>query len=172
MNKKRIIIGSIVVLLLSTIFHSVYDKFPSTITALFFPVNESIWEHNKMILLAFFTWSILESIFSKPDRSVFYQNLITLIICIILLDLTFTPFYLYVLNAKDNIIITIIWYAISIVLSFIIGEKFFTISPSKSIETNSLIAFGLISIIFIILTYNPLKLPIFYDYQNKIYGLK
>lgn len=171
MNKKRIIIGTILVTIFSVLFHSVYDKFPNIFTSLLFPVNESIWEHNKMILLAFFVWTIIERIFNKGSGGVIFKDLMQVIFCIIILDITFTPFYLYVLNTQDNLVITIIWYVISIILSFIVGDKYFNKSDNKTVELNSLIIFLLLGICFAILTYNPLKLPIFYDYQSQSYGI-
>lgn len=170
MNKKRIIIGTITILILSFLFHSVYDKYPSSITSLFFPVNESIWEHNKMILLSFFAWSIVEKIVFRTGKSTFLMNLISTLICIIILDVTFTPVYLYLLNTKENLLITLVFYAISIILGLILSEKFI-IEYDRRIETYSLFGFIIISIIFMILTYYPPKLAIFYDYSAHYYGI-
>lgn len=165
MNFKRIIFGSVIILLLSTLFHSVYDKFPSTLTSLFFPVNESIWEHNKMILLAYFVYAIFLKVIFKKDRSYIYLSLIECISCIVILDVTFTPVYLYVLNTQDNIVVTIIFYIISIILSFIIGEKFL-MPENKKLELGALVGFVIISIVFMILTYHPLDLAIFKDFSK------
>lgn len=169
MNKKRIIISTIVILLLSTLFHSVYDKFPNAITLLFFPVNESIWEHNKMILLSYFILALIEKVFIYKDKNVFFTSLIEAIICIILLDLTFTPIYLYVLKTKDNLVLTLIIFAISIFISFIVGEKLLKNTDKK--ETPALLGFALVSSILILTTFYPPHLSIFYDYREKVYGI-
>ena len=47
--KNLKILGVILAFFLSFIFHSVYDLFPNFITSIFFPVNESIFEHMKII---------------------------------------------------------------------------------------------------------------------------
>ena len=55
MKTKKILLGTLLVLILSALYHDIYELFPNTITSFFFPIDESIWEHNKMILLAFIT---------------------------------------------------------------------------------------------------------------------
>lgn len=170
MNKKRILIGTLVILGLSFLFHSVYDKFPSTITSLLFPVNESIWEHNKMITLAFLVWTILEKIFHKSGKSTIFINLISLILCILILNTSFGIVYFYILKKKENLIITIIMYAISIILSFLLGERFLIEENTKT-ETIGTVGFIFLFIMLGVLTYKPLELPLFYDYKHEAYGI-
>ena len=49
---KSKVISTITIFALCFVFHFVYDALPSPITAIFFPVNESIWEHIKMLFSA------------------------------------------------------------------------------------------------------------------------
>lgn len=169
MNKKRIVVSTIAILFLSTLFHSVYDNFPNIITSLFFPVNESIWEHNKMIFLSYFILALLEKLFIYKNKNVLFTSFIEMIICIILIDLTFTPIYLFILKTKDNLFLTLLIYAISILISFIFGDKLVKYINSKDLL--ALIGFALVSMILIFTTYYPPKLPIFYDYREKAYGI-
>ena len=55
LKKKYVIISSIILFGLGFIYHGVYDMVPSIITSIFFPVNESVFEHNKMILTSYIT---------------------------------------------------------------------------------------------------------------------
>ena len=60
MNLKVIKILSVFgIFLLSFITHNGYDIFPNTLTSFFFPVNESIFEHMKMIYTDYIIWSII-----------------------------------------------------------------------------------------------------------------
>lgn len=170
MNKKRIVIGTISILILSTIFHNIYKLFPNFLTSILSPVNESIWEHNKMIFSSFLIWSISEKMISKNGKSICFLNFMTAIICILLLDSIFTPVYFFILNKKDSLIITLIIYTISIIASFIIGEKFL-VEHNKKIEKFSILLYLSTYIIFGILTYYPLKIPIFYDFRANFYGI-
>ena len=40
--------------------HFLYNWFPNSLFSIFFPVNESIWEHMKMMTSSILIWSILE----------------------------------------------------------------------------------------------------------------
>lgn len=46
---KRLLFAFVIATLAGTCLHFVYDSFPNAVTALFSPVNESIWEHLKLI---------------------------------------------------------------------------------------------------------------------------
>lgn len=54
-NKKKLAIsiaaGAVLSLPLAMGVHYIYDIWPNLFTSLFFPVNESIWEHNKLFVL-------------------------------------------------------------------------------------------------------------------------
>ena len=62
---KKILINSLFIFVISSIFHFVYNIFPNNITALFFPVNESIWEHYKLL----YTSAILFSYLNMGSKS-------------------------------------------------------------------------------------------------------
>lgn len=79
--KKWKVISCIGIFLLSALLHFIYDWFPSFFTSLFFPVNESIWEHNKIIIGSFLIWGILEKIYYKKEKMSFLQNVFLLFIC-------------------------------------------------------------------------------------------
>ena len=66
--KKIKIINVVFLFLLSFLWHFVYDWFPNNIFALFFPVNESIWEHMKIIYYCLFMGSILEFVLCKKNN--------------------------------------------------------------------------------------------------------
>ena len=61
MNLKKVkIINVFAVFLLSFLAHNIYKWFPNTITSIFFPVNESIFEHMKIISTCFLFYGIFE----------------------------------------------------------------------------------------------------------------
>ena len=97
MKTKKILLGTLVVLILSALYHDIYELFPNTITSFFFPIDESIWEHNKMILLAFITWAILEKISIKSSKNSLFKNLVACVTTIILVLTIFTPVFLFLL---------------------------------------------------------------------------
>lgn len=58
-GKKRLIFAWIVTTLLGGALHFLYSWCPNPVTALFSPVNESIWEHVKVILWPYLTAALL-----------------------------------------------------------------------------------------------------------------
>lgn len=168
--KKRIIIDAIIVTLLSALLHGIYEMWPNVLTSILFPVNESIWEHGKLILIAFLLLYPINKLIFKETKNGLYSNVVTGIICIVLTYLIFTPIFLYILKTNDNMVVTIGIYVICIILSLIIREKFIR-SPFENAYILGLVFAICALIIFGILTYNPIKKPIFYDYKNKVYGI-
>jgi len=164
------IISAIAILAISALIHSVYKLIPNNFTALFFSVNESIWEHNKMIFLAFLIWSIIEFIKFKK-KNVFFNGFISALICSIFVMLIFTPIYLYILNTKDNIFITIFIYFIAIIISQFVSYKIFNKNEENYKAYLSIFLWLLVFIINAFLTFNPINKPIFYDYNKEVYGI-
>ena len=61
MNLKKVkIIAVIGIFILTFIFHFAYEFIPCTLTAIFFPVNESIWEHQKLIFTSVIFYGIID----------------------------------------------------------------------------------------------------------------
>ena len=75
MDKKYIIyeaVGFIVTSLAAAGLHFLYAALPCTLTALISPVNESVWEHVKIVFYPFLMWSIIELIVLHPaDKRAF-----------------------------------------------------------------------------------------------------
>jgi len=166
------IISSFIILILSSLIHFVYDIFPNNLTALFFNVNESIWEHNKMITLAFFIFMIIEVIkFKKSNKNVIFNNIISCLSCILFVLLIFTPIYFYILKKKESFIITIIIYYIAILFSQFISYKLYEFNYNYKLNYISIILWLILFITNAYLTFKPLKLPIFYDYSKNGYGI-
>lgn len=168
---KRIIFNTLTVIGLSFILHSVYNYFPSFLTSLFFPVNESIWEHNKLILISYTLSIVPQLIFFKENKNIITRTFIASLICILFVNITLTPIYLYILKTNDNFIVTITIYVISTILSFILSSKLLKKELPRKVEILSILGIVLTYIILMYLTYYPLKLPIFYDYRIDVYGI-
>ena len=169
--KKKIVVSTIGIFILSFIFHNMYKWIPSMITSILFPVNESIWEHGKMIIMSFLSLAIIERFILKDYTDVFKSNFIAGIICIVLTYALFSPVFFFILKTKDNIFVTMIIYLICVLISIFIKEKYLRKERNIKIEFISLFAFATIIITYALLSYNPIKLPIFYDYNKEIYGI-
>lgn len=68
--KKRFVIAFVAAALLGTVMHFVYGWFPHPLVGLIAPVNESVWEHLKLLFWPFLLAAIaLSAGAEKPVRS-------------------------------------------------------------------------------------------------------
>lgn len=172
--KKLKIIGIVFIFLISFITHNIYDMFPNFITSLFFPVNESIFEHMKMINISYIIWIIIELILIRKNNIKTLNFKSSSIVSLILNIVIFLIIYLPIYNLFGyNTIITISLYLLSIIIAQIISFK---VLDSKKeyyfLNKYSYILILIITLSFIYLTYYPLDNYIFIDKVNKKLGLK
>ena len=69
LNFKNIIINTVLIFIICSIFHFIYNLIPSFVTAIFFPVNESIWEHLKLIFTSTIFYTLISNIFYKDKNT-------------------------------------------------------------------------------------------------------
>lgn len=165
------IISAFLVFLTSSLLHFIYVWFPNTFTSLLFPVNESIWEHNKIIIGSFLIWAIIEKIYFKKSKNTLYAGLISGLACCFIVMLIFTPVFYLILKTNDNIIVTFIIFFIAISISEVINYFLLQQVANPKLEKIAIIGFIIVIALNAYLTYNPLDLGIFYDYGKKVYGL-
>lgn len=170
--KKSRIISTIGIFLLCFLFHFIYDWIASTITAIFFPVNESIWEHMKLLFSAVIFYGIIDYIILQKFK-IKYNNFFT---SLFISALTIIPIYLIMFlpiyyKIGENMVITIGIMLIAIIISQIISYK---ILKGKNFDKLNIISLMLIIISYIVfayLTYNPIKAELFFDTKEEKYGI-
>lgn len=173
MNLKKIkIIAVIGIFILSFLVHFAYDLFPNTIFSFFFPVNESIWEHMKILFTAPLIYGIIDYIIINKNKikinnfafSLYFTSFINIPIYLVV----YLPIYkLLGENIFISITIMLLVYSLSEYLSYrILQDKKYKVLNKLTIPIITIVYLG-----FIYLTYNPPHTYIFYDTQNKIYGI-
>lgn len=170
--KKTKILMIIITFLISFPIHFIYDKYPSFITSILFPVNESIWEHMKIFSTSILLSSIIEYIIYK-NNNIKYNNFILGIPITIIFGIIFYLIIYLLINIfiPHNFIITIILMFITYIICQIISYK---IQNMKKIINQKEIGLTLLLIILIIfthLTYYPLNNSIFIDPITKKYSI-
>lgn len=174
MNYKKITILSIfLVFIFSFIYHNIYVYFPNTLTSFLFPVNESIFEHLKLIYLSYISSAIIEYILinkNKLNKTNFKTSIIfSIVFNIIIFLIVYTIIYIHI---GYNTPITLITYFISITITKFLSYKILTSKNNYSYFNKYFyLILILIFIIFIFFTYNPPKNILFIDYQGKKLGL-
>lgn len=170
--KKIKIIGVFLIFILSFISHFMYEWFPNTLFSILFPVNESIWEHMKLIVTPVLIFSLIEYIVYRK-KNISYNNFILSYAISLILGIII---YLMIYLPIDYIFGHSMIFAISLLfLIFIVVEVIsYYIMNYRKIRYSNLIGIILIIIMYIVfgyLTYNPILNYLFYDTSKNIYGI-
>lgn len=167
MSLKKIITNSILIFILCSLFHYLYDKIPCFFTSIIAPVNESIWEHFKMIFTSSIIFSLISNFYYK-DNNLFIRGYLRGMLTIIILLIIYLPIRLIF---GEIMIVSLLILLVSIFLSELITSK---ISLKKHIKYLNIISVILILINYILftyLTYHPIKTFLFLDTKNNKYGI-
>lgn len=174
MNLKKIKILAIIgIFIISFGSHFIYDLLPNFITSIFFPVNESIFEHMKIIFTSILLYGPIDNMLLKKNNielnNFTFQLFFTSFISIPIYLIIYLPIRA-ILGEKIIISISIllITYIISQIISYYILRKK-TLPKLNKITIPAII---ITYIIFTILTYYPPKNFLFYDTQTKTYGIE
>lgn len=169
--KKIKIINIILFFVLSFLWHFMYDWFPNFLISIFFPVNESIWEHMKIIFGVIVFGSLISLILMNKfhiKHNNFYVEIITKAVLGVLFYLIiFIPLYKWL---GENMFISISLMLITYIYVEIIGYKILKLNE-MNINILPIILIFLCYILFFLLTYYPPHNFIFFDEIKLIYGI-
>ena len=171
LKKSRIIacIGSII---LSFIFHFAYEMLPNFLFSIFFPVNESVWEHMKILYSSIVFYGIIDYFLSKKYNvhyNNFFMNIFACAFSSVIIYLAiFLPLYYSIGESMFiSIGVMILTFIIVYVLSYFILR-----SQDIDYKCVWIILIVLGYVVFTYLTYNPIKTQLFFDTHHEIYGIK
>ena len=172
MNKKILFINTIIIFLSLFLFHNIYNLISCSITAFLFPVNESLYEHLKLMVISEFIIGLITYLILKLKKIKFSNYISGLLIGTIITIILFFIIYLPIYNRfGENLIITMLIYLITLIIGNIIWYLISKKNHNKGLNTLSLVIIIVITIILGYLTYNPLKTEFFFDPINEIYGI-
>lgn len=174
MNKiKNIkILGIILAFLHTFALHFLYDKFPCFITSIIAPVNESIWEHMKILFGSILLAGVIQKIIVKTKKLDINNVCISNFTAAISSIPIFLAMYLPVYNGVgENLPVTIIIMFIAIVIAEIISYIMMKKDDLK-LENMAIIFTITVYIIFGLLTYFPPEQKLFLDEITLTYGIK
>ena len=170
--KIIVIINTIAIFFGMFLFHFGYTLMPNFLTASLFPVNESLYEHLKLIyvtemLVGFIVYLVL---FIKKIKvnNYFLGLLVSTLVNIGLFFLIFLPLYN---RFGENIVMTM---GIFLVTLIITEYLFYLIMKKDDLEILNFISIIIIPFIWVILFYftlNPMHNDFFFDTKEEKYGL-
>lgn len=169
---KIILISIPILFMVGSLLHYAYEfSNNNKIIGLFSPVNESIFEHSKLLLIPLVLFWGITFLFVKDDIN--YNNYFTAMVASIFVSIItmFSFYYTYVGIVGENYELMNI---LDLLISFLIGQ----------LTANHIYVYGegfpiylsitiiiVIMLLYIYLTFKPIKIPLFYDKKNKYYGI-
>lgn len=153
---KKVFLNSIVIFLLCFLFHYLYDIVKLPVLRIFLPINESIFEHIKML----FTANVIFSLFTREKNKYLKALVRGVLSCSILLTI-YIPLFL---NIGENLSLTLTILFISIFISEVITSRIK--KYSKEINYFSIFIILIIYFSLLCLTDKPLSNFLFQDFSR------
>lgn len=174
--KKIIIIACLISIVLGVFLHFAYNiSYKNNIVGMFAPVNESVWEHMKLIFVPFSLFGVIFYIYTKDKFSNSLLN--TVLGNVVGMFTAVVTFYLFnnIFN-MHSMAIDILSYLLGILTSYYIFylgiyDKEY-LNETKDSNILGACALCLMLTLFIISTFAPVKLGITCDPLTKTYGIE
>lgn len=156
------IISFIIASILGVFFHFIYEwSNENPIAALFFPVNESTWEHLKLIFFPILLLSIAEYfLFGVQYKNFVFVKFLSAVIGMVI---TVVLFYTYTgVYGKNNDVINILIYFIAMILAYVFSYRSLRSKRFYGIpEQIGFYGFLLLFLMFVIFTLFPPEIELF-----------
>lgn len=162
MKLKNLIWGFIIIGIVGTLGHFLYKwTGENTLVGYFFPVNESTWEHLKLLFFPTALFTLIEYFIIKDKDGYVPAAALSLIVGLISIVALFYT-YSGVLGFKIEWFNIAIYY-IALIIMLVLKNLFLqsNIVNGRFATLVSLVWFFAMAIMFVIFTYNPLDLGIF-----------
>ena len=166
-----IYIGMIVIAIVGTLLHFVYEfSHHNKFVAIFAAVNESTWEHIKICMTPTLLWSLYDGYVYGLNGNYFIAKSLSLLTIILLIPILFYAYSTF--TKKSILVIDVICFYITVICSQLVFYKFINMNVLPFIFTYMsviLLFFEICAYVF--LTFQPLKHFIFEDPITHKYGL-
>lgn len=163
-NKPKfyILLGIPVLILTGTLFHFLYSLTGEMFAVgLIAPVNESVFEHMKLVVVPVFLWWSLLYLFRKDNLradSWFTSALLAMLTAVAAIPVLY---YFYTgAFGFESVIVDIIIFVIAVVLGQFIGLHYYIYGNSIDYRLAFMLMFAVI-VLFAVLTVIPPELPLF-----------
>lgn len=168
--KKIKIFSIFIIFALCFLCHFAYDFMPNFITSIIFPVNESIFEHMKIILTSYLLYSILDYFLLKK------YNINNFVLQMFLVPFIGIFVYLIIYIPLFNLLGENMFVSISLLFLVIVLEAYlsYKLLNYKHIKNGRILGIiGIIALYFMFgyLTYYPPTNYLFKDFKTNTYGI-
>ena len=163
--------GLVFTSVVGTLLHFLYDWTGNNFVALFSAVNESVWEHMKIMFFPMLIFAFIEN----RHLSQKYENFWCIKLAGIVAGLIMIPALYYTYTGALGVSadwFNIAIFFIAVAISYMFETHLF--KSSKCFCPYPLLAYSillLIAVLFVIFTFNPPQIPLFQDPVTKLYGI-
>lgn len=164
-------IGVTFTAVLGTFLHFSYGLTNSSFVALFSAVNESTFEHMKLVFMPSLLFAVIQYFFAKNDYNCFWLiKLIGIVVGTLLIPVLFYTLTgsFSKLSGVTNIIIFFVSVFVEYLIEYLLFKK---LNCNKKLNFISFIALIIILLLFFIFTFYPPKIPLFLDPVTNGYGI-
>ena len=167
--------GAVFVIVLGTLDHFFYDwSGQNFIVGLFSPVNESVWEHMKLVFVPMILFAFIDYYYLKSRVKDYCFALMKEIGFAIIFIIA--VFYIYTsIIGHSVLVVDISSFIIAVILAKLFAYKILTGGfkqwEFKGLDTISAILLFLIAVFFLYVTINPPHVGLFKDPVTDTYGI-
>ena len=170
--KKWTFAGFFFVVLLGTLGHFLYDLTGGNpIIGKFFAVNESTWEHLKLLFFPFVLYWVVELFaIGKTYKNYAFAGLVGVLSGLLFIV---AAFYTYTGILGGNVdFLNILTFVLGTAVAFWVEYKILTGKGNITLKTTSLIILIVIAFLFVIYTTNPPRIGLFKDPVTGEFGVQ
>lgn len=169
--KKVFFIGFFLSVCVGFFWHFIYELSNySRVVGLFSPINESPWEHLKLLFFPFLIFTIiLHYITKRNSKNTIFANFVSVAIGMILIIALY--YTIHGAFGTNFFAFDILIYVICTAVTFILCSYFQKNNTFSLNNTFGFLFFILTFLLFIVFTFLPPRIPLFQDQVTKSFGL-
>ncbi len=170
--KTYCILGALFTIILGTILHFTYDIFETDFVAIFSAVNESTWEHLKLLYFPVMIFAVIEYfIYGKRVKNFWASKMFSLLIGMLTIIVVF-----YTYNGvigESSALFNILLFIASAIFTYWLNCKIIenSLFESQTLNKVSVIVLIVMFILFWIYTFYPPLINLFRDPVTAGYGI-
>jgi len=165
------IAGVIFIILLGSTLHFTYELWSNPVVGSFSAVNESVWEHMKIVFWPALLWMLITIVLLRSKVNNFFAAKTAGAYFMV----AFIPavFYTYTAFTGESILVVDIGsFVVAVILGQALSYMLFRVRQlSKLAEGIAIIAIVALAAVFVVFTFYPPHLPIFNDPSTDNYGI-
>lgn len=154
-----------------TLLHFLYDwTGGSILTAPFSGVNESTWEHMKLLFWPLFLFALVQRLFFRDQKNYWCVKLVQILLGLILIPVLFYTYNGALGKSPDWINIAIFYICAAVIFLF----EWWAFRQDRLPCSRPLLALAaicLIGVLFVVFTFKAPRLPLFQDPLTGGYGI-